>query len=274
MLSQEICNFSDPEKKLYLQSIVSVAESDGEISEPEREFIKLQAKFLGLENYLEILEELKIEKIKNKEISKELARLIIRDCIFLSHLDRDYSIEEKEKIRQLARSMGLNEIDVILAEEYMENYINSIEDNSFFLNYEENQFVILKVDGSPPIKDPAKSLWLSQQDRVKALAKSAQQAMNGRKPFEKHVKLKMFLKLYRSPTSRGDLMNKVNGITDVLQGWRKSINHPPYPKDLPEVEKPIVYEDDSQIVQVICNEQEISDSDNEKEFYIVSIRPL
>lgn len=272
MLTQQFNNLSQNEKVLYLQAIINIAATDGEISEPEREFINLQAKFLGIDvkNYLKHPDSFKIEELKKEKISKFTAKLIIKDCIFLGYLDGIYSEEEKRKIREIAKTMGLKEIDVILAEIFMENYLKSIEYQGLFLTNEQN-IVVFKVEGEPPKKDSSISLWTSQLSRVSSLVEAAKKAMINKEPFSENIIV--IVKIY-STQKQSDLDNQLAGILDVLRGWEASFQTNKERNDLPEdlkekAQKPIVYKDDSQIVEIIASKEK-----SDKNYYIVCVIPI
>jgi hypothetical protein len=109
------------------------------------------------------------------------------------------------------------------------------------------------VDGLPPKKDGANSMWRkgSESVRLKALRLAASQAMSGIPAFSKHVQLSITL---YSDSQSGDLDNFITGICDGLMAA-----HPNTPiddsawSDVPPLAHPsraIAFKDDAIVARI------------------------
>ena len=110
------------------------------------------------------------------------------------------------------------------------------------------------VEGVPPKKDGANSMWRKPADlpRLKAFRIAACRAMDGRTPPDDPVSLTV--RVY-APVGAGDLDNFATGICDALMAV-----HPRVPVDpmlwveLPEAAKPnraIAFRDDSVVSRIL-----------------------
>jgi len=123
-MQRNILAMSELERELYLRTIINVALSDGFISEEEKEFIFLQSKILNI-NVETLLKnpDSNLDFLKKHKLSKITAMTIIRDCIFLGHLDKNYSDSEKERVRSITKYLGLHDDEVVMVEKWMEDYL-------------------------------------------------------------------------------------------------------------------------------------------------------
>ena len=126
------------------------------------------------------------------------------------------------------------------------------------------------VEGSPPKKDGASSMWNkdSELPKLKALRIAAHHAMAGRPPFTQSVGLT--ITIYGNPTG-ADLDNLIGGVCDGLQaGWVRRDD--PRWLDVPErahPQHPIVFTDDSIIVSILAKRAQSPARQNGYEVTIV-----
>ena len=113
--------------------------------------------------------------------------------------------------------------------------------------------ISFKVDGLPPKKDGANSMWRKGAEipRLKALRTAAYQAMQGNAPLE--ISLSLTVRIYASPKD-GDLDNFITGICDGFMAA-----HPQTPIDVEQwidlpvgarPSNPIVFLDDSVVREI------------------------
>jgi hypothetical protein len=111
---------ADFDPKLYIQILVAIAKADRDNGVPEFKYIKSQADKLLLDvveywNHTD-----KNFSIKRQKVSRLTALLIIKDCIVLASLDKNFTLAEKEKVYTYAEQLDVARSDV----DYIENWLN------------------------------------------------------------------------------------------------------------------------------------------------------
>jgi len=124
--------------------------------------------------------------------------------------------------------------------------------------------VSFKVSGKPPKKDSGKSMW--SHCEVKLLREidwGARETAGLNETFKGKVTLIVSIYDYKNSTeSKADLDNLVGGICDGLQGSPDE-----YKKEDLFEGKPILFEDDCQVVRIIAERRETE----EPTYYIVTV---
>jgi hypothetical protein len=121
-------NFNNKDAIDYLKTIIAVAKADDDLNENEILFINSQAQLYGLDastywnNSSLDLSELHVNKF-----SHTIKLSIIRDCIVLGHIDRDFNDTERSKVIEIAEKMGLTSSDVDNIEIWLKDYWSVLE---------------------------------------------------------------------------------------------------------------------------------------------------
>lgn len=110
-----------------------------------------------------------------------------------------------------------------------------------------NTVIEFTVDGLPPKKDGANSMWRKPTEvpRVIALRAAARVAMNGRPPLEAPVRLSV--DVYADPRD-GDLDNFITGICDALQAPAARTEPDPMIGSC----EPIAFQDDRVVWEIVA----------------------
>lgn len=118
----------------YLQTLIAVAMSEGGMKPEEINYIELQAKLLNLDlDHMLDRPQLDLKKIAPK-LSGKTKRVIIRDCITLAHMDRDYAAAERLRILGVANDLGLESKVVEQMEAWLKQYWSLLDQGERLLN--------------------------------------------------------------------------------------------------------------------------------------------
>jgi len=93
---------------VYLKCLILVARADGQILPEEIDFINTQAAFFQISEkvlWSEPVEDLGF--LEDVPLSPEIALQILKDGVFLSHADGDYSGNERQLLTLMAQRLGL-----------------------------------------------------------------------------------------------------------------------------------------------------------------------
>jgi uncharacterized tellurite resistance protein B-like protein len=113
---------TDFNAKMYIQILIAIAKADPENSLPEFEFVRRQARHLGLnyDDYMETTD--KSFSIEKQKVTRSTALAILKDAILLASLDSNFSLPEKQRIYTYAEKLDIARKDVdtleILIDEY------------------------------------------------------------------------------------------------------------------------------------------------------------
>ena len=108
-----ITEFTSHEAELYLKTLVAIAWSDACFHEDEKEYVSMQAKRLSMDiNDVTWSHEEGFAFLNEAQISYEVRKVFLRDCIILCSLDGDYSRIERMAVLDVARLLGFDEVDV------------------------------------------------------------------------------------------------------------------------------------------------------------------
>jgi hypothetical protein len=109
--------FTDPQTsefdpELYVKILIAIAKADPDNGKPEFAFIGRQAKALGVDFghwFNQIDKGFVIEAIK---VSRATALAILRDCIKLASMDRNFTLAEKERVYTYAAKLDVPRSDL------------------------------------------------------------------------------------------------------------------------------------------------------------------
>jgi len=125
-MDNSLLAFSQLDGVAYLQALLSVAYADGSISIEEAQFIKEQASSLGIAiNPYEY--DSSLDSFDPSSLSVVTKKLVIRDCITLACIDKNYDESERVKIFSLAQRYGLSKEFVCGIEAWLKEYWELIE---------------------------------------------------------------------------------------------------------------------------------------------------
>ena len=106
----------------YLKALIAVALADGGMAPEELNFIEVQAKLLAQDLDHLLQEPSQSLKAQAHRLSPKTKMIIIRDCISMAHMDKDYAASERERILEIARDLGLGPEEVIKWEDWLSDY--------------------------------------------------------------------------------------------------------------------------------------------------------
>jgi hypothetical protein len=138
-------------------------------------------------------------------------------------------------------------------------------------------YLIQHVDGLPPKKNEAKSMWndVKRLAPVIRLRRAARQVFENNGPLTDELALALTLRINRKCYNRGDLDNYIGGICDALMAtrctdaqlcgeWNRAELVDIHPRF------PIAYQDDRQISSISVVIEQIDDDSS----YSVELRPM
>ncbi len=105
-------NQGDLDIEQYIRLLVSVAKSDPKNGPPEYEYVKRQANALGIDIVSLWNDTPKHYLLSPIRVSRNVALVIIKDCIMLASMDGNFSIGEKEKVYRFAERLDVTRTDV------------------------------------------------------------------------------------------------------------------------------------------------------------------
>jgi uncharacterized tellurite resistance protein B-like protein len=135
----------EAEKESYLQVMISLASSDGSISLPEANAIRIIAKNLGIIDARVdvLLEEVKSGKLLSEILkgitSRNIKLLLIYELVTLSYIDGNYSTNEQTAMKEITRLLDIEECKLIEIEELILDYIAFQKKISTVLEDETNE---------------------------------------------------------------------------------------------------------------------------------------
>lgn len=128
MLKNKLADFSNLEREYYMKAVVSVACSDGTIHEKEKEFVNAQAELFSIDPnpYWEKPEK-DLSFLGKAEISRMNSLVIIRDCIVLGHIEKNFADTERKRVNQIAEYLKLGKSDVKAIEKWLKELWSVLE---------------------------------------------------------------------------------------------------------------------------------------------------
>jgi hypothetical protein len=107
----------DPE--LYVKILIAIAKADPDNGRPEFAFINRQARALGIDFgrwFKQIDKGFAIEAIN---VSRATAMAVLRDCIQLASMDRNFTLAEKERVYTYAAKLDVPRSDLDRLERFV-----------------------------------------------------------------------------------------------------------------------------------------------------------
>ena len=124
------------ETDIYIKTLVAIAKVDG-LTDEEKNFVDFQAGVVGIEGQEYWSEETDISSICFDEVSAITKKIILRDSIVITHIDKIYSDTEKVMINNLAHQMNLPESFIDELEDWLLAYWAHLELGNTLLGIDE-----------------------------------------------------------------------------------------------------------------------------------------
>jgi len=106
----------DFDSSIYIQMLVAIAKADKDNGPQEYDFVRQQARRLGLdyEHYLKTTD--KNFLMEKQKVSRLTALVVLKDAILLASLDRNFSLPEKQRIYRYAEKLDISLKDLEILE--------------------------------------------------------------------------------------------------------------------------------------------------------------
>ncbi|UCF89743.1 MAG: hypothetical protein JSW39_15690 [Desulfobacterales bacterium] len=120
----------DPE--LYIQILIAITKADRFNGAPEIRYVQNQAERLSLDFAKFWKTTDKTFAIEGSKVSRQTALVVLKDCIMLASLDKNFSLAEREKVYGYAEKLDIPRSDVDYLEKWLKAYTQLHEKwNSF-----------------------------------------------------------------------------------------------------------------------------------------------
>jgi hypothetical protein len=110
------------DSELYIKILIAITKADKNNGRPEVEFVKSKAMALGLDFEALWLDTEKSFAIRKARVSRLTAFVILKDCIMLASLDKNYTLDEKEKVFTYAEKLDIPRSDVVEIANWLGEY--------------------------------------------------------------------------------------------------------------------------------------------------------
>ena len=113
---------SEFDSETYLKILIAIAKADKDNGPPEFEYVRRQARRLGLDydRYLASTE--KTFDMRKQRVSRRTALMVLKDAIMLASMDRNFSLPERQKVYAFAGKLDISRNDVDYLEKYLKEY--------------------------------------------------------------------------------------------------------------------------------------------------------
>jgi hypothetical protein len=115
-------NTQDFDPQTYLKILVAIAKADKENGSPEFNYVRQQAKRLGLDGEIFFRTTDKNFLITRQKVTRLTALMILKDAIVLASIDRNFSLPERGKVYTYAEKLDIARTDVDLLEKLVDKY--------------------------------------------------------------------------------------------------------------------------------------------------------
>jgi len=113
-------NNEDFDPQLYIQVLIAVAKADKDNGPKEFEYVKTQASRFGID-FAEVWNTTdKTFVLSGRGVSRFTAMVIIKDCIVLASIDKNFSLAEREKVYTYAAKLDIPRSNV----DYIAEWLN------------------------------------------------------------------------------------------------------------------------------------------------------
>ena len=112
----------DFDSELYIKILIAVAKADKNNGPNEFAYVENQANRLGIDFAAVWDTTEKTFSISEIKVSRLTAMVIIKDCILLASMDKNFSLAEREKVYTYAEKLDIPRSDVDYIVEWLDDY--------------------------------------------------------------------------------------------------------------------------------------------------------
>ena len=115
-------NSTDFDSETYIKVLIAIAKADKDNGPPEFEYIRRQARRLGVDYDRFLASTEKSFDINKQRVSRLTALVVLNDAIRIASMDRNFSLPEREKVYTLAAKLDISRADVDFLEKCLQEY--------------------------------------------------------------------------------------------------------------------------------------------------------
>ena len=115
-------NSTDFDSETYIKVLIAIAKADKDNGPPEFEYIRRQARLLGVDYDRFLASTEKSFDINKQRVSRLTALEVLNDAIRIASMDRNFSLPEREKVYTLAAKLDISRADVDFLEKCLQEY--------------------------------------------------------------------------------------------------------------------------------------------------------
>lgn len=121
-------SFTVEQAERYIKALISVAMADGKIDPREKDFVDSQAQLQGIDSepLWENSEDITGEVLG--ELSVFQKKIFIRDCIVLGYIDGDFCSDERKKLEEMCKKIGVEISSISEIEDWLKRFWKILEE--------------------------------------------------------------------------------------------------------------------------------------------------
>ena len=108
---------TDFDSETYIKILIAIAKADKDNGPREFEYVRKQARRLGVDYDRFLASTDKAFDIKKQRVSRLTALVVLRDAIMIASMDRNFSLPERQKVYGFAAKLDIPRNDI----DYLEN---------------------------------------------------------------------------------------------------------------------------------------------------------
>ncbi len=113
---------TDFDSETYIKILIAIAKADKDNGPPEFEYIRKQARRLGVDYDRFLASTEKSFDINKQRVSRLTALVVLKDAIRIASMDRNFSLPEREKVYTFAAKLDISRHDVDYLEKCLKEY--------------------------------------------------------------------------------------------------------------------------------------------------------
>ena len=113
---------TDFDSETYIKILIAIAKADKDNGTPEFEYIRQQARHLGVDYDRFLASTEKTFDINKQRVSRLTALMVLRDALRIASMDHNFSLPEREKVYTFAAKLDISRNDMNYLEEYLKAY--------------------------------------------------------------------------------------------------------------------------------------------------------
>ena len=113
---------TDFDSETYIKILIAIAKADKDNGPREFEYIRKQARRLGVDFNRFLASTEKTFDINKQRVSRLTALVVLKDAIKIASMDRNFSLPEREKVYTFAAKLDISRNDVDYLEECLKEY--------------------------------------------------------------------------------------------------------------------------------------------------------